>query len=73
MSVIEDVSWRNFRYYSVFFLEGINKSWFEPKTHHLEDDVCHTVDPNIRSIDEMCVRTDRPTIELILGVSSWNI
>jgi len=77
VSVIQDMSWRNFRYYFVVFLEGINKS--SKKLIWNQDPplwgrrVCHTVNPDIRSIDEMCVRTDRPTIELFSGVSGCNI
>jgi hypothetical protein len=46
---------------------------YEPKSHHFEDDVCHSVDPDIHSVDEMCVRTNRPTIEFVLDVFGWSI
>jgi len=39
---------------------------FEPKSYHFEDDVCYSVDPDNRPVDEMCVPTERPTIELVL-------
>jgi hypothetical protein len=61
---------------TVLFL-GRNKQIFKeidlnPRPTTLKMTCATQTTPNIRSIDEMCVRTDRPMIELILGVSGWN-